>query len=139
PVDIISVDIVSVNIVLVDIVSVDIVSGDIVSVDMVSVRGFSSMASVDMVSGDIVSDGFYLDILDHMYTNCPITKRRTYDMINGKWKNMRTKAGDNEEKEEEVQEVQRPMGRDRAKKKGAKSMASSTSGNDDLLDRLMVN
>nr|GEZ59492.1 hypothetical protein [Tanacetum cinerariifolium] len=80
-------------------------------------------------------DGFYLDNLDHMYTDCPITRRRTYDMINEKWKN----AGDSEEEEEEVQEVQRPMGRDRVKKKGTASMASSTSGNEDLLDRLMVN
>ncbi|GJR89565.1 hypothetical protein Tco_0213576, partial [Tanacetum coccineum] len=39
--------------------------------------------------------------------------------------------GDNEE--EEVQEVQRPMSRDRAKKKEAASMASSASGNEDLL------
>nr|GEZ24454.1 hypothetical protein [Tanacetum cinerariifolium] len=46
-----------------------------------------------------------------------------------------TKAVDDEE--EEVQEVQRPMGRD--KNKRATSYASPTSGNEEALARLMVN
>ncbi|GJZ14668.1 hypothetical protein Tco_0550345, partial [Tanacetum coccineum] len=36
--------------------------------------------------------GFYLEILQHMRTNCPITDRRTYDMINEKRKIVHTKV-----------------------------------------------
>ena len=28
--------------------------------------------------------GFWIEILEHMQKNCPISRRRTYDMINGK-------------------------------------------------------
>ncbi|GJW58775.1 hypothetical protein Tco_0105506 [Tanacetum coccineum] len=42
------------------------------------------------------------------------------------------------EEEEEVQEVQRPIDWDKAKKKAATSSASSTSGNEEVLARLMI-
>ncbi|GJR16068.1 hypothetical protein Tco_0798720 [Tanacetum coccineum] len=50
-----------------------------------------------------------------------------------------TLVGDDEDEEEDVQEVQRPMGRDISKKKGEASMKSSTSSNEDASARLMVN
>ncbi|GKG40591.1 hypothetical protein Tco_0467368, partial [Tanacetum coccineum] len=46
-------------------------------------------------------------------------------------------VGDDEDEEEDVQEVQRPMGRDISKKKGETSMKSSTSSNEDASARLM--
>ncbi|GJY20515.1 ribonuclease H-like domain-containing protein [Tanacetum coccineum] len=133
-------DYVSVDIVSVDIVSVDIVSGDIVSVDMVSVRGFGSMASVGL-------DFFAQTLRVPPMESFSLCEDKHHALMPLEWPyitrqsclNECISAGDNEEEEEEVQEVQRPMGRDRAKKKGAASMASSTSGNEDLLDRLMVN
>ncbi|GJW73534.1 zinc finger BED domain-containing protein RICESLEEPER 2-like protein [Tanacetum coccineum] len=50
--------------------------------------------------------------------------------------NMNMQCGD--DKENDVQEVQRPMGRDTTKNKWAASSASTTSGNDETLARLMV-
>nr|GEW38546.1 hypothetical protein [Tanacetum cinerariifolium] len=88
--------------------------------------------------------------------------RRTYDMVNIKWKTVRPdmvrfcgvygnvkhrKASINlnanvgDDKEDEVQEIRRPMGRDKvkdaAKKKGSRALGSS-SMNDEALTRLMV-
>ncbi|GKA48810.1 hypothetical protein Tco_0741768 [Tanacetum coccineum] len=51
--------------------------------------------------------------------------------------NLNTHTGDDEE--EDVQEVQRPMARDKAKNKTETSSTSSTSGNKDALAKLMVN
>ncbi|GKC05224.1 hypothetical protein Tco_0996834 [Tanacetum coccineum] len=48
--------------------------------------------------------------------------------------NLNTEAGGN--KEEDVQEIQRPKGRDRAQKKVLASSASSASGNENALARL---
>nr|GEW34355.1 hypothetical protein [Tanacetum cinerariifolium] len=48
-------------------------------------------------------------------------------------------ARDDKDEEEDVHEVQRPMGMDIAKKKGVTSTKSSTSSNEDALARLMVN
>ncbi|GJS26463.1 hypothetical protein Tco_0487083 [Tanacetum coccineum] len=50
--------------------------------------------------------------------------------------NLNREAGHDEG--DEVQEVQQPMGRDRAKKKGAASSASSTSGNEEALEDEML-
>nr|GEX29959.1 hypothetical protein [Tanacetum cinerariifolium] len=36
--------------------------------------------------------GFWIDILKYMHDTCPITQRRTYDMVNGKWKTVRPKV-----------------------------------------------
>ncbi|GKC60799.1 hypothetical protein Tco_1088397, partial [Tanacetum coccineum] len=87
--------------------------------------------SEDIVAGNSrKEDGFYLEIIQHMQTNYHITNCQTYDMINGKWKTVRTKvaqfceAGGDEE--EDVQDVQRPMGRDKAKKKTSTSMTMRT-------------
>ncbi|GJY45580.1 reverse transcriptase domain, reverse transcriptase zinc-binding domain protein [Tanacetum coccineum] len=79
-----------------------------------------------------------------MYTReiylCPLIPT-----VHEKWKqvpgagnfNLNKQARDDEE--EDVQEVQRPMGKDRAKNKLAVSSASSTSSNEDALTKLMVN
>ncbi|GJX61637.1 hypothetical protein Tco_0294537 [Tanacetum coccineum] len=98
-----------------------------------------------------------------MLENCNITFHQTYDVVNGKRKTMRLKvahfcgvyqnvtrmavsgagdrnythAGDN--KEVDAKEVQRPMGRDTSKRKGAASSTSSTSRNEEALARLMLN
>nr|GEY62048.1 hypothetical protein [Tanacetum cinerariifolium] len=53
--------------------------------------------------------------------------------------NLNTRARDDKDEEEDVQEVQQPMGRDIAKKKGVTSTKSSASSNEDALARLMVN
>ncbi|GJY60534.1 hypothetical protein Tco_0461191 [Tanacetum coccineum] len=36
--------------------------------------------------------GYWVEILKYMKETCPITKRRTYDMVNGKWKIMLLKV-----------------------------------------------
>ncbi|GJT81853.1 hypothetical protein Tco_1056195 [Tanacetum coccineum] len=51
--------------------------------------------------------------------------------------NLNVEAGEDEK--DDVHEVQRPMGMDRAKKKGVASSTSSTSENEEALARLMVN
>nr|GEX10897.1 hypothetical protein [Tanacetum cinerariifolium] len=49
--------------------------------------------SEDSVKGNMRKDrGFWIDILKHMHETCPITHRRTYDMVNEKWKTVRPKV-----------------------------------------------
>ncbi|GKB53773.1 RNA-directed DNA polymerase, eukaryota [Tanacetum coccineum] len=49
--------------------------------------------SEDSVKGNMRKErGFWIDILKYMHDTCPITQRRTYDMVNGKWKKVRLKV-----------------------------------------------
>ncbi|GJU26762.1 hypothetical protein Tco_1165383, partial [Tanacetum coccineum] len=49
--------------------------------------------SEDSVKGNARKKrGFWVDILKYMHETCPVTKRRTYDMVNGKWKTVRSKV-----------------------------------------------
>ncbi|GJS89590.1 glutathione S-transferase T3-like protein [Tanacetum coccineum] len=48
--------------------------------------------SKDSVKGNMRKERrFWIDILKYMHDTCPITQRRTYDMVNGKWKTVRPK------------------------------------------------
>nr|GEY52285.1 hypothetical protein [Tanacetum cinerariifolium] len=114
----------------------------------------------DSVKGNMRKErGFWIDILKYMHETFLITHRRTYDMVNEKWKtdgmnkrykssgsssfntkdsregsiNLNTTVETEDENEmEEVQEVRRPkpMGRDQAKRKMKGGSASSTSSFD---------
>nr|GEU97392.1 hypothetical protein [Tanacetum cinerariifolium] len=49
--------------------------------------------SEDSVKGNMRKEsGFWIDILKYMHETCLITHRRTYDMVNGKWKTVRPKV-----------------------------------------------
>ncbi|GJX39141.1 glutathione S-transferase T3-like protein [Tanacetum coccineum] len=49
--------------------------------------------SEDSVKGNMRKErGFWIDILKYMHDTCPITQRRTYDMVNEKWKTVRSKV-----------------------------------------------
>nr|GEX74556.1 Ty3/gypsy retrotransposon protein [Tanacetum cinerariifolium] len=49
--------------------------------------------TIDSVKGNMRKErGFWIDILKYMHETCPITHRRTYDMVNGKWKTVRLKV-----------------------------------------------
>nr|GEW27509.1 hypothetical protein [Tanacetum cinerariifolium] len=49
--------------------------------------------SKDSVKGNMRKEGgFWIDILKYMHDTCPITQRRTYDMVNRKWKTVRPKV-----------------------------------------------
>nr|GFA59095.1 hypothetical protein [Tanacetum cinerariifolium] len=100
--------------------------------------------SKDNVKGnERKNDGFYLEILDHMHTNCPNIRRRTCDMINGIWKTVRTKVaqfcGWRQRGRRRERGSEGGSTTNRAKKTKAKSTTSSAFSNKDLLARLMVN
>ncbi|GJZ66912.1 RNA-directed DNA polymerase, eukaryota [Tanacetum coccineum] len=47
----------------------------------------------DSVKGNMRKEkGFWIDILKYMHDAYPITQRQIYDMVNGKWKNVRPKV-----------------------------------------------
>ncbi|GKB66935.1 RNA-directed DNA polymerase, eukaryota [Tanacetum coccineum] len=49
--------------------------------------------SKDSVKGNMRKEkGFWIEILKYMQETYPITQRRTYDMVNGKWKTVRSKV-----------------------------------------------
>ncbi|GKC11165.1 RNA-directed DNA polymerase, eukaryota [Tanacetum coccineum] len=49
--------------------------------------------SEDSIKGNMRKErGFWIDILKYMHETCPITQRRTYDMVNGKWRTVRSKV-----------------------------------------------
>ncbi|GKC83460.1 RNA-directed DNA polymerase, eukaryota, reverse transcriptase zinc-binding domain protein, partial [Tanacetum coccineum] len=49
--------------------------------------------SEDSVVGNVrKKKGFWVEVMKYMHGNCPIAKRQTYDMVNGKWKTVRPKV-----------------------------------------------
>ncbi|GJX77663.1 hypothetical protein Tco_0324474 [Tanacetum coccineum] len=110
--------------------------------------------------------GFWVEVMEYIESKTKQEGRRTYDMVVGKWKVVRPAVGSSKmhkssgsssfnaksgdasinlnntvDDEDDMQEIRRPKGRDKAKdtakNKGSKASGSSTM-NDDALARLMV-
>ncbi|GJU69016.1 reverse transcriptase domain-containing protein [Tanacetum coccineum] len=55
-------------------------------------KGWLRTSEYSVVGNARKEMGFWVEVLKHMHATCPITKRRTYDMVNVKWKTVRPKV-----------------------------------------------